>query len=179
MWNAWTDKQFGPGAEGRKAVWLWIGMKCNPSWAEWCVCVCRVSTYFELPFISCHKRGVFPLSMFIHHAIHLRLSPLRPSPVSFPQSTTMIALTTLRNEEHFSFSEPFITPCCEPEGKSVYMTDTGRKTLGFFGRPTTSVKVCWDIDCPIWCLNFEKKVVIFFPSVLSSLPSEEETKEAG
>lgn len=82
-----TDKQVGVvgGEEGPGAGRGGIRMKCNPSWAEWCVCVCRVSTYFQLPFISCQKKGVFPLSMFIHHPIHLRLS-LSPHPPHRPPS---------------------------------------------------------------------------------------------
>lgn len=51
----------------------------------------------------------------------------------------------LRNEEHFSFSAPFITPCCESVSKSVYMTDTGSQTLGYFRRLTTSVEICRDV----------------------------------
>lgn len=152
------------GSEGSGAGRGGIGMKCNPSWAEWCVCVFRVSTYFEPPFISCQKKGVFPLSMFIHHPIHLRLSPPHPSAASLSQSTTMTAPTTLRNEEHFSFSEPFITTCRELGGKSVYMTDTGSKTLGFLGRPTSSVKVFWDVNSLIaarLCTKSKQKKLAF------------------
>lgn len=51
----------------------------------------------------------------------------------------------LRNEEHFSFSAPFITPRCESVGKSIYMTDTGSQTLGYFRRLTTPVEICRDV----------------------------------
>lgn len=144
-----TDKQVGVvgGEEGPGAGRGGIRMKCNPSWAEWCVCVCRVSTYFQLPFISCQKKGVFPLSMFIHHPIHLRLS-LSPHPPHRPPSPSpplSLLPPPLRNEEHFSFSAPFITPCCESVSKSVYMTDTGSQTLGYFRRLTTSVEICRDV----------------------------------
>lgn len=88
------------------------------------LCVCQVSTYFELSFIGCQQRMCFlsPSSSITSFIFLLQSPSARSLSLSLSISVTPFS----PNDEHFLFSPPFIRLGWESVGKSGYKLDTRR-----------------------------------------------------